>query len=482
MRLKLLAEAAGVSGGIMDTEVLGIAYDSRRVRQGDLFIALRGGAYDGHAFINDAIERGASAVVHEGTLALSVPGVPVESSRRAMALISNAFYGYPSRTLNVIGVTGTNGKTTTTRMIKSIIDHAGGEAGLIGTIDYEIKDEVMPAPHTTPEAPEFQGLLARMRDAGCTHAVTEVSSHALMQSRVEGTEFKVSVFTNLTPEHLDFHHTMGEYFDAKARLFTELLGGAAVINIDDPYGLKLAGMLKNVITYGIKESADLTATGLRMDARGSSMTLRYKGIERPVTVPIPGIVNVYNALAATGAALGLGMTLDDAASGLARMPQVAGRFERVEAGQKFLCVVDYAHTEDALERLLRTVREITASRVITVFGCGGDRDRTKRPRMGAVATSLSEITIITSDNPRSEEPLAIISGIIEGVTAGSRYMAVADRAEAIRDAIAIAAAGDSVVIAGKGHEEYQEIKGVRYAFSDREAARRAIEEITGNRR
>ena len=476
MRIAALIGGAGViaTRGDMDTEVSGIAYDSRKVRHGDVFVAMRGGAFDGHEYIDGAIANGAVAVVHEDDVALSVPGVRVGSSRAALAAISSAFHGYPSRAIKVIGVTGTNGKTTTTRMIKSIIEAAGGSAGLIGTIDYEIKEEVIPAPHTTPEAPEFQALLARMRDAGCTHAVTEVSSHALSQQRVEGTEFQAVVFTNLTRDHLDYHHTMEEYFEAKARLFTALLSGAAVINIDDPYGVRLAGMLDRVITYGMAD-ADLSARDVLMDARGSSMRLVYKGMEREVTVPIAGIVNVYNALAATGAALGMGMTLDDAATGLARMSQVPGRFERVEAGQGFLCIVDYAHTEDALERLIRTVREITPGRVITVFGCGGDRDRGKRPAMAAVATSLSDMTIITSDNPRTEDPMRIIEEIVQGAR-GSAYHVIPDRAEAIHEAIRIAKAGDSVVIAGKGHEEYQEIAGVRHPFSDRDTARRAIED------
>lgn len=480
--MKLGAILGGVkvkdARGSMDVEIKGIAYDSRRVAPGDIFIAIKGAGADGHAFIPSAITKGAAAVVYEGTkaLALSVPSVRVSSSREAMAFIADNFYGHPSHKLKVVGVTGTNGKTTTTRIIKAIIDASGGNAGLIGTINYVIGQETLPSAHTTPESPDFQALLARMLDRGCTHAVAEVSSHALEQHRVDRTKFRVSVFTNLTRDHLDYHGTMQEYFSAKTRLFTYMLRGPAVINIDDPYGRSLFALVAagEVITYGIEMGhADLRAMDIKCSARETTMKVSYLDSVHEIATPLVGMVNVYNALAAIGAALALGIGWDEIVRGLSSMPQVPGRFERVEAGQGFLCVVDYAHTEDALERLLHTARQITSGRVITVFGCGGDRDRGKRPAMGSAATTISDMTIITSDNPRSEDPMAIITEITKGAK-GEAYRVVPDRERAICEAIDAALDGDTVIIAGKGHEDYQEIKGVRHNFSDTEAARECI--------
>jgi UDP-N-acetylmuramoyl-L-alanyl-D-glutamate--2,6-diaminopimelate ligase len=479
-----------VVSGSLEAEVRGLCIDSRRLAKGDMFVALRGAGFDGRDFIGEAIGAGASAVLMEGAGSAPVHEVPcvmVKDARAALARVAGNFHGHPSEGMDVLGVTGTNGKTTTAYLIRAMLRAAGHSVGMIGTISYMIGEEAKEAPFTTPEAPEFQGLLKKMLEAGCGYVVSEVSSHALAQMRVDGTKFRAAVFTNLTRDHLDFHKGMRSYFDAKKRLFMELLEGASIVNVDDTYGAELASVLKgNVLTFGLETEADIMARDISNTREGLSFDLVTGDIvsgrgSLRIESPLVGMFNVYNILAAAGACLALGVEGHHIAAGVKHMQPVEGRFRRVEEGQDFLCIVDFAHTEDALRRLIDTAREFTEGRIITVFGCGGDRDRTKRPAMGEVATSLGDFTVITSDNPRSEDPMEIISGILSGVV-GDAYEAVPDRAEAIRLAVEMARRGDTVIIAGKGHESYQEVKGVRHGFSDVEKAVESISAIQGEGR
>lgn len=517
MTLRLLIKdmVIGEIKGSLDIDISGIAYDSRKVKQGDVFIAVKGEKADGHEFIKDAIKKGAVAVVYEkgvdrnGLTANSYQptAIKVSDSRKSLAFISNNFYGRPSDKLIVIGVTGTNGKTTTTYLIKSILEAWGKEVGLIGTINYLIKERHYEAPYTTPESLEFHAILSEIVSSGCSHVVTEVSSHALAQGRVDYTNFNIAVFTNLTREHLDFHLTMEDYFKAKERLFKELLSkksGVAVINFDDVWGRRLIeGKGSNMLTCGIEIGADLTAVDIKDSFEGLAFGIKFNGKTHNVNSPLIGIPNVYNILFASGAAVALGIPWDVIIEGIRRTTSVKGRFERIDLGQDFLCIVDYAHTEDALERLIYTARELllktvssqkiptypplpkrgqgdlsrithhASRKIITVFGCGGNRDRGKRPRMGGIATKLSDNVVITSDNPRDEDPLEIIREIEAGALRRN-YIIEPDREEAIRKAVEIAEAGDILLIAGKGHEDYQEIKGIRRKFSDREVLEEAI--------
>jgi len=465
-----------------EAEIEGISFNSKEVKRGDIFVAVKGLHTDGHNYIGDAVARGAVAVISERDF--QGPIVVVKDSRDALAYISNNFYGRPSEKMTLIGVTGTNGKTTTAFLIKEIIESSGRRTGLIGTISYRIGDEEFPSIHTTPEAPEYQALLARMLRAGCLYAVSEVSSHALAQKRADYTRFTTAVFTNLTRDHLDFHITMENYFESKKRLFYELLkeGGTAIINLDDPYGRALRDGLKNrhSITYAIDSDSDATAYDIINKPNGLRFKVRYRGVIYPIESPLVGIPNVYNILASVCAAISLGIDRESIFGALKRVEKIRGRFERVSLGQDFLCVIDYAHTEDALRRLILTARDFTEGRIITVFGCGGDRDRGKRPLMGRTATELSDMVFITSDNPRTEDPEAIIKEIEEGCTK-KNYKVVVDRKEAIYEAVAFAKKADTVLIAGKGHEDYQEIDGIRHHFSDREIAIEAIRAKLGGK-
>jgi UDP-N-acetylmuramoyl-L-alanyl-D-glutamate--2,6-diaminopimelate ligase len=481
-------------------DISGIAYDSRDVKEGYLFVAIKGEKFDGHDFIRNAVDKGATAIVCEHTtlecgtrdaeMNPPVSCIYVKDSRKALACIANNFYERPSEALTLIGITGTNGKTTTTYILKSILEAWGRNVGLTGTIRYMIKDRIYPAIHTTPESPEFQSLLKEMLLSGCTHIISEVSSHALAQHRVDHIAFDTAVFTNLTRDHLDFHKTMEEYFIAKQRLFQELLDndGTAVINLDDPYGMKLISLLRplknrKILTYGITGKADITADNVVVSFEGLRFQISFRGEQFDVTSPLIGKPNVYNILSAAGAAYSLNIPWKVILESIAKTGSVTGRFEKVQSGQQFLCLIDYAHTEDALERLILTAREIlgksqivarnTSSRIITVFGCGGDRDKGKRPKMGEIATRLSDVVIITSDNPRSEEPEDIIRDIEEGAMR-KNYLIEPDRRTAIHTAVQMANKGDIVLIAGKGHEDYQEIKDARYRFSDRDVLRDAI--------
>jgi UDP-N-acetylmuramoyl-L-alanyl-D-glutamate--2,6-diaminopimelate ligase len=507
MRLSEVIEGLDIVGasGNGEADITGISYDSRRVKRGHLFAALPGEKADGHDFIDDAIMRGAAAVIHEkaqfGNRGKDLSGktvkgsgpasyanaafIRVRDSRMAFALAASNFFNNPSRSLCVTGITGTNGKTTTSYLIKSILESWGEKVGLIGTIQYMIGEKVLDAPHTTPEAPEFQELLDNMRSSGCTHVVSEISSHALAQKRADGTLFKVAIFTNLTRDHLDFHKTMEKYFIAKKRLFLELLGtdGISVINSDDPYGRRLVASLRktgagmrSVFTYGLETPADIMTTGIRNCPEGLQFKIAFQGRDFDVVSPLMGLPNVYNILSAAGASVALGVPWDVILDGIRQAGRVTGRFEKVDAGQGFLAVVDYAHTEDALERLIYTARGMTGGKIITVFGCGGNRDRGKRPRMGAVATRLSDFVIITSDNPRTEKPEEIMKEIASGAVR-KNYLLEADRREAIRKAVFLAGEQDIVLIAGKGHETYQETGTTRSGFIDREVLEEAIKQL-----
>ena len=476
--------------GNLDISVSAITDDSRTVQAGSLFVAVKGEQTDGHKFIPVAVKSGmAAAVLQEPATELPIPFVRVADSRKALGLLGNHFYGAPSSKLRMIGVTGTNGKTTTTYVCKTLLEALGRRVGLIGTVAYQIGNETISASHTTPGALELQQLLAKMVAGGCTAAVMEVSSHALAQDRTSGCEYDVAVFSNLTQDHLDFHRTMEEYFLAKLRLFTGLTGTSkpnkrAIVNVDDPAGDRIKQLCPAPVwSYGLKTKADLRAEHVRLSLGGTTFTAMTPAGSFSIESHLVGEHNVYNLLAAIGVALHEGATPDQVRQAVAHVTNVPGRFERVMAGQEFTVVVDYAHTEDALVRLLTAAQTLKTKRIITVFGCGGDRDRGKRPKMGRAAVRYSDVVILTSDNPRTEDPLSILQDVEVGVVEALRqrpqvlYRKVADRREAIGEAVREARSGDMVLIAGKGHEDYQIIGTRKYHFDDREVAREAIERL-----
>ncbi len=469
--------------GPLDREITAIAYDSRRVKPGTLFVALKGEKVDGAAFVEKAVAAGAEAVVSEAAeFKTRATNVTVADARIALADLAAAFFENPSRALKIAGVTGTNGKTTTAFLIKHICEAALLRCGLIGTVRYEVGDRILPAARTTPESLDVHDLLWQMRSAGCKTAAMEVSSHALMQARVRGVEFDVAVFTNLTQDHLDYHKTMDAYFEAKTRLFTGLAlqpkkKGKAVINLDDRYGAMLVqryGKEIPMITYGVGVHADFRASNVRIDFNGTSYQLDAGGKSYLVRLPLIGQFNVYNSLAALAAASVMGVDVRSGVLALADARAVPGRLEAVPAQRQFRIFVDYAHTDDALLNVIKTCRELNPARLIVVFGCGGNRDKTKRPRMGAVVDEHASYSIITSDNPRKEDPLAIIEDIKPGMKRGS-YEIIVDRREAIFKAVALAQPRDIILIAGKGHETYQEFADHTAPFDDAAVAREALE-------
>jgi UDP-N-acetylmuramoyl-L-alanyl-D-glutamate--2,6-diaminopimelate ligase len=489
MQLKQLIQnlpAATVEGPV-DREVAGITYDSRRVTPGMVFIAIPGQHVDGHEFIGTAVERGASAVICERSR--MIPGrvtkIQVADVREAMACAARSYYQYPSAKLKVIGVTGTNGKTTVAFMIKAILEAAGIKTGLMGTVRYEIGDRVIPAQRTTPESVEVQQMMSQMLKADCQACVMEVSSHALDQKRVHGVEFDVGIFTNLTRDHLDYHGTMENYFAAKKKLFSSLAQGikkgTSVINIDDDYGARLADddEVGVQLTYGFGEKARLRATKIELNAEGSRFVVEAPERKFAVRLPLIGRHNIYNALAAVGACLALKVDVVKIQAALNALPPVSGRLEMVLAGQPFGVFVDYAHTDDALKNVLTTLREITKGRVLVAFGCGGNRDSGKRAKMGRIAAELADFTLITSDNPRKEDPAKIAAQIEEGYKGvrSDAYDVELDRRRAIQQIIAQAQPGDSVLIAGKGHETYQEFEDTVVPFDDRVHAQEALETL-----
>jgi UDP-N-acetylmuramoyl-L-alanyl-D-glutamate--2,6-diaminopimelate ligase len=469
--------------GSSDRDITAIAYDSRKVKSGTMFVALRGEHTDGHNFINRAIDAGASAIVSEEPVVTSkAASIVVPDTRAALADIAVRFYQNPSKNLKVAGITGTNGKTTTAFLLKHICETAMGRCGLLGTVRYEIADRILPAIRTTPESLDVQELLYQIRAAGCRAVAMEVSSHALKQDRVRGIEFDAAVFTNLTQDHLDYHRTMAEYFEAKALLFAGLSGqpkkkGKAVINIDDRWGTKLREKLQDsvsVLTYGLGARADFRANNLKIDFRGTTYQLDAMGRTFLVRLPLIGRFNVYNSLAAIASAVSLGIDIRQAVLSLANASFVPGRLEAVPAKRQFRVFVDYAHTDDALRSVLGTLRELNPHRLIVVFGCGGSRDRSKRPLMARAVEELADYAIITSDNPRKEEPEAIIDDVKKGFS-GESYEVVVDRREAIYRAVAMAQPRDILLLAGKGHETYQEFADHTIPFDDGAIALEALQ-------
>lgn len=470
-----------------DAEITGITYDSREVKPGWLFIAMQGGSFDGHRFIANAIESGAAAVIAEHKVDdISVPCVIVPDGRTAMGQISAPFFGYPSRKMKLIGVTGTSGKTTVTHLIQSIFNANGQPAGLIGTLGARIGDELIETKHTTPESVDLQRALAYMADQGVQAVAIEASSHGLYQGRTLGCEFDCGVFTNIARDHLDFHGTVEAYLDAKMILFRDYPAASnkpfvAIINADDPAADKVREAAKgDIITFGVDNPADIKASNIEVTDRSVRFDMTYQGNVTPISLEIGGFFNVYNALAAAAASVGLGVDVSTVVKGLASAHRVPGRFESVDCGQDFGVIVDYAHTPDELENVLRTAKSLTKNRLIAVFGCGGDRDRGKRPIMGRIGSDLADVIVVTSDNPRSEDPESIIAMVLEGIPESERSRATIqpDRREGIREAINRAQAGDVVVIAGKGHEDYQIFADRTIHFDDREVAREVLAECS----
>lgn len=465
-------------------EVTSLAYDSRRVRAGSLFFAIQGEKADGHEFIPQALERGALAIVSEREPApeLASRWVRVPKARRALADIARAFYSHPDSRLELIGITGTNGKTTTAYLVESILRAAGVLAGLFGTIEYRVGARALAALNTTPESLDLLIYFSELVSAGGKAAVMEVSSHALAQERVWGLRFSTAVFTNLTRDHLDYHHDFEHYFEAKRRLF-EGLGtpppDLAVINLDDPWGARLLDLQSpRRLTFGLNSDAQVKPKQFSQGPGGLQATVLTPEGKVEIKSSLLGRANLANILAATAVAVGRGIPGDKIAEGIAALRFVPGRFECVDEGQPFLVAVDYAHTDDALRNVLKTARELARNRLIVVFGCGGERDRTKRPLMGEAAGLLSDLPVLTSDNPRGEDPLRIMSDVIVGLQkTGKTYQAEVDRESAIRKGIEQAREGDVVVLAGKGHETYQVLKDQRVPFDDREVARKILREM-----
>ncbi len=465
-------------------EIKSIENDNRKVQEGCLFICIKGYTVDGHDFAKSAVDNGASAVVAERQLDLEVPVIVVKNASRALAVLADAFYGQPTKKLHLIGITGTNGKTTTSHIIEKILADAGKKTGLIGTMYTKIGDEKLETKNTTPESLALQKTFKQMADAGVESAVMEVSSHALDLGRVRGCDFDVAVFTNLTQDHLDYHHTMEEYKRAKSLLFSQL-GNTydikhpkfAVLNADDQASnLYEKSTTAHVVTYGIDNAADIMAENIQMTAAGTSFQLVLPTGTYPITIKLIGKFSVYNVLASTAAALVSGIPISDIIRSLEEMAGVAGRFELVNGGQDFTVIVDYAHTPDSLENVLKTIQQFARKKIFVVVGCGGDRDRTKRPVMAQIACNYATNPVFTSDNPRSEDPLVILKDMEEGVK-GESYRVIPDRKEAITAAINDAESGDVLLIAGKGHETYQIIGSNVYDFDDRLVAKEAIDQI-----
>ena len=474
-----LEVASSTRAACLDVKVKGVAFDSRTLGAGDVFVALKGERYDGAAFVDQARARGAVAVVAEmaGPTTFDMPWVEVADGRVTLAVLAATFNEHPSRELVVVGTTGTNGKTTTTYLIEGVFASAGIPCGRVSSVSYRVADEEQTATHTTPEAPDLQALLRRMVSRGCRACAMEVSSHALALHRVDETSFDAVVFTNLTRDHLDFHGDMARYFRVKRRLF-EMGSPTAtpVVNVDDPYGRTLAGEFTQSVTYGIDETADVAPDRIDFSSRGIALDLNTSRGPLHLESPLLGRGNAYNILAAAATGTALDLPVHAIERGISLMTAVPGRMQVVsEGGDAVTVVVDFAHTDDALRGLLETARGLTKNRLITVFGCGGDRDATKRSLMGAVASRLSDLVVITSDNPRSEEPARIAEDIESGLGSGpTPWLTILDRAEAITRAIQDAHAGDLVVIAGKGHEQFQ-IVGTRVVpFEDAAVARAAL--------
>ena len=462
----------------MDTEITSVAYDSRKVTEDSLFVAITGFATDGNKYIPMALEKGAKVVVTAQKQPESVPYVLVESDRLALAQLGANYFDHPGEAMKLIGVTGTNGKTSTTLLLKHVLETTiGAKVGLMGTMENMVGQQIIPTERTTPESFELQALLAQMRDAGCTHAIMEVSSHAIALDRVAGLYYEVAAFTNLTEDHLDFHKTMEHYCDTKAELFRRCK--KAVANKDDDWFDRITGKATcQMLTTSVKSEADLRAENLELLSDGISFTALYNGEKVAVRLPIPGKFTVYNALSVLGCALQLGIPLADAANALGSAKGVKGRVEVVPTpGTDYTVLIDYAHTPDGLENVLSSVKGYCKGRLIAVFGCGGDRDPIKRPIMGRIGTDIADYAIITSDNPRTENPGKIIQDILKGVnSAKNNYEMIENRPKAIQHAMDIAGKNDIIVLAGKGHETYQEICGVKHHLDEREVVAAYLKE------
>ncbi len=492
----LLKDIADPLEGGQDPEISGLFYDSRQIKPGGLFFALRGEKTDGHDFIPQAVSAGAVAVLVEREVSLppGVSGYIAKDGRRAMALAAAAFYGDPSADMLVFGVTGTNGKTTVTYLIEAVLRASGRRPAVLGTVNYRFGDIVLPSEHTTPESVDLLRTIAEFRRMGADAIVMEVSSHALAQRRVDGVRFDAGVFTNLTPEHLDYHGDMESYFSEKRRLFTLVSqnGGVGIVNVDDPYGRRLAAEIGSVVTCGLGEEAQVRAKSWSLSMEGIAAEVQTPDGEFDLRSRLLGDYNLHNLLCAAGAAWGAGLSLAKVAEGLCGAPPVPGRLERIDNDLGALLLVDYAHTGDALEKVLSTLSELKPRRLITIFGCGGDRDRRKRPVMGEIAARFSDLAVVVSDNPRTEDPLAIIAEIRQGVvkvhprewsrdeardSQGRGFVVIPDRREAIRFAVSLLRRGDLLLVAGKGHEDYQIIGREKFHFDDREELRRALERL-----
>ncbi|MBN2428192.1 MAG: UDP-N-acetylmuramoyl-L-alanyl-D-glutamate--2,6-diaminopimelate ligase [Deltaproteobacteria bacterium] len=482
--------------GPVDMDITGICYDSRKVLPGDAFFALRGALADGHDFVATAVEKGARAVFAEKDVSLPdhVAGIVVADTRMAMAQAAVTFYGNPASAMTLIGVTGTNGKTTVCYELEAIFKAAGRQPAVFGTVNYRFGEIVHAAPNTTPESADLIRMMAEFRAAGADILIMEVSSHGIDQHRIDGLLFNVGVFTNLSPEHLDYHHDMESYFAVKKRFFTEFIKpetGMSVINIDDPYGLRLTRELKQVWRCGCSSAADISPTEVKTAFSGTDGFVSCPQGDLHLTSKLFGSFNISNLMVSAGAALAAGIELGDIERGLAEAPQVPGRLEAVENDRDAFILVDYAHTADALKNVLTALKELNPPRLLIIFGCGGDRDRSKRPEMGSVAASLADIVILTSDNPRSEDPEAILGEVRKGIEpsgmteffrsegffSGEKgFITIADRREAIRYAVSLLVAGDVLLVAGKGHEDYQIIGNKRLVFNDKDEIILALNE------
>lgn len=480
MKLKDLLKGLDytILNGSENIDIIKVEYDSRKVQEGDLFFCIEGFKVDGHKFAYTSVKNGAAAIVCqreiEGELPCTI--IKVEDSRKAMSVISANYYGNPSEKFKLIGITGTNGKTTSTFMIKSILEEASNKVGLIGTIANYIGNKKMHAERTTPESLELQGLFNEMNIEGIDYCIMEVSSHSLSLDRVYGVNFSEAIFTNLTQDHLDFHKTFENYYQAKLKLFSSSKN--SIINIDDQYGKRVYNdVANNKITYSIENGADLKAENIKVHSRGASFELIYKDETISVNLNLPGRYNIYNALGSAAACLNEGISLEHIKAGLEKVT-VPGRCEIVTKGYDlgFDVIVDYAHTPDGLDNILRTAREFTEGRLISVFGCGGDRDKTKRPLMGRIGSDLSDMVVVTSDNPRTEEPADIIKDIVKGIDKDN-FIVVENRADAIKKAMCLAQKNDVIVVAGKGHEDYQVLKDQVIHFDEREIIRDIIKEL-----
>lgn len=477
MKLSQVLKDVKVKNEYKDVEIKDITADSRQVEEGYLFVCIKGASFDGHSVAEEMLQKGAAAVVCEHDLGLENQ-VIVEDTRMAYSPICAAFFGNPADSLKLIGLTGTNGKTTTTFLIKQILENVGKKCGLIGTVQNMVGSEIYPAHYTTPDPYELQSLFRKMVDASCEYCIMEVSSQALAQGRVEGIHFYIGAFTNLTQDHLDYHKTWENYFEAKKLLFKAC--DIAVTNVDDEYGLKIVdGCACKVVTYGVDNmKADYTARNVRFSSEGVKYDLIGEKIGR-VNCPIPGRFSVYNSLSATSVALTLGVDFTDVLEAISKSNGVKGRIEVVPTpNQDYTVIIDYAHSPDGLENIISSLKEIAKGRVVTVFGCGGDRDKTKRPKMGKIAADLSDFCVVTSDNPRSENPSDIIKDILEGMKdSKTPYKVVENRKEAIAWAMKNAKKDDIILLAGKGHETYQILPTGTIHFDEREAVAEVLEEL-----